>query len=68
MAESEPTIRDVLAKIDGMEASLRGDMRAMEARLTRQIAAVKDELKAEIGEAYDLHHVRIVQLEAAVRA
>ena len=75
----EPTIRDVLAEMKAMEVSLRGEMKAMEQRLTQQIAAAKDEIRItqseirtakselsnEISEAYAMHDARIRRLETA---
>ena len=62
-ADTELTNKDVVEVIEQLRATMQGDMRAMEARLTRQIRAAKDELSSEIAEAYDLNERRIARLE-----
>lgn len=56
-----PANQDPMAAIERLDAKIDG----VEKRLCTTIYSVRDELKAEISAAYDLHEQRIVRIEAA---
>ena len=62
----EPTIRDVLEALVGVESNLNAKIDGVETRLTQQIRDTEKRLSNEIAGAYSLHDERISDLERRV--
>ena len=62
----EPTIRDVLEALVGVESNLNAKIYGVETRLTQQIRDTEKRLSNEIAGAYSLHDERISDLERRV--
>ena len=63
---NEPTIRDVLDAIRGLETRIGGLETKIDA-VRREMRAMEGRLKAEISGAYDIHEERIGNLEERVK-
>ena len=64
----EPTIKDVLEALAGVESRLEQKIDGVESRLTQQIRDTEKRLSNEIAGAYSLHDERISDLEKRVGA
>ena len=66
---SDPTIKDVLDALGGVESRLAGldaKIDGVESRLTQQIRNTEKRLSNKIAGAYSLHDERISELEKRV--
>ena len=64
----EPTIKDVLETLAGVENRLEQKIDGVESRLTQQIRDTEKRLSNEIAGSYSLHDERISDLEKRVGA
>ena len=64
----EPTIKDVLDALAGVESRLDAKIDGVESRLAQQARNIEKRLSNEIAGAYSLHDERFSDLEKRVSA